>query len=123
MTDSKLSSFEINPDADVSGIRPQDITQGIVFVIDMDDSGLTCTVNERPSRTGGSFKQYTLHGKVNGEKKRLSFLFEKQLAPLARQWGRNPAAWVGKRLFAQGVQRGQFWDVNIQPDDHAQVPQ
>jgi hypothetical protein len=110
-----LESFEINPDADTAGIRPQDITDGIAFVLDMDDSGNVCTVNQRASRTGGEFKQYTLHGTVNGEKRRLSFLFEKQLAPIAREFGRNPAAWVGKTLFVTGVPRGNYWDVTIQP--------
>lgn len=119
MQANQLTQFEIDTEADVAGIRPEDITNGIKFVLDMNEQGLTCTVNERASRTGGNFKQYTLHGKVDGVSRRLSFLFEKDLAPIARAWGRNPASWVGKTLFVQGVQKGAFWNVEMSVDDHA----
>jgi hypothetical protein len=112
----QLADFEIDPNADVAGIRPQDITDGVAFEVDMDDNGKVCTVQERPSRTGGSFKQYTINGKVDGVKRRLSFLFEKDLAPLAREWGRNPASWVGHTLFVTGVQHNEtkFWSLLLQ---------
>lgn len=106
---------EIDPDADVSGLQPSELTEGKVFIISTDANGKPVTAEKRKSKTGGEFTQYTLHLRdENNQKHRLSYLFTRHLAPIARRWGKNTEAWHEAAVKITGFQNGQYWDVKIE---------
>ena len=115
MEQAELLDFEISPDSDTSGIRPEDITGGIAFVIGTDANGRCVTQEKRTAKDGGKFIQYTIYGTVDGEKKRISYLFDRDLAPLARGWGKQPQLWLGKTAFVTGIKdRKGYWSMHFQ---------
>jgi hypothetical protein len=109
----------INPNADVAGIRPEDVAGGDTFRVTSDTKSPVLTVQERqPRNGGGSFTQYTMNLQNSlGEPKQLRFLFERHLAPLAKVFGADPEAWRGHIIALKGIQvvrgGGQYWDVEI----------
>lgn len=109
----------INPNADVSGIRPEDVMQGDNFRVTNDNTTPVLTIQERtPRNGGGSFTQYTLNLTTSlGEPRQLRFLFERHLAPVAKVFGADPDAWRGRIIWVKGIQvkkqGGTFWDVEV----------
>lgn len=111
------ATLRIRKDADTAGIRPQDLNdKGEDFTICPNDDGFCVTVEERTAKKGGKFQQYNLHlCDMNGNKRRLGFLFESHLAPLARAFGDDPTQWDGKDVTVIGFKDGQNWNVEVKP--------
>lgn len=117
MAQQKLS---IDPKADQrDGINPKNLV-GInaEFVIYHNpETGEPLDMEMRNGKNG-PFKQYTLHLQTpSGEYRKLQFLFEKDLAPIARAYGNDPSGWQGQPVVvtASNVQRekGVFAQVEL----------
>lgn len=107
MTEQK--TLFIDPNADVSGIRPADLTEPLV--IEITDTDPVVTVEERQAKSGGKFDQYTL----NLKDRRVSYLFQRDLAPLAKEWGGDPSEWKGKKVSITAEADGEFMRVVVKP--------
>lgn len=110
-----MAEIKIRKDADTAGIRPQDLPmEGQQFTIQANADGATVTVDTRKAKKGGDFQQYTLHvTDKNMNRRRLSYLFESHLAPLARAYGDNPLEWDGQTCTVKPFKDGQNWGVEI----------
>lgn len=109
--------IRISKTADTSGIKPEDCVSGASFTICADNDGVVCEQTEREGKQG-TFKQYALHLQdAQGNKRMLSFLFEKHLAVLSRAFGsENPDDWAGKQINVYGFKKAnsEYWDVRLE---------
>lgn len=99
--------MEISATANIKGIRPKDMTapeRMTIFVPEGIDDCLEAEKREN-KKDGGEFTQYVLHLQDADEAHRvLRFLFEADLAPLAKAYGGESATWGGNMVELRPIE-------------------
>lgn len=110
--------MKISKEADISGINPADlIGKEEEYTITAPEEEDDClTAEDREARNGGTFTQYTLH-LLDGsdDKKRLSYLFERHLVPLAKAHGEDSTNWIGQKVIVTGKMDGKYANPVLKP--------
>ena len=97
------------------GINPKQMEKSEVFVVRANDEGEPVLEEKRPTKNGkGVFKQYTLLLKdTDGNDREARYLFPTHMVELAREFGKNTMAWVGKSVLITPKQQGEYWDLEL----------
>ena len=103
------------------GIRPEDLTGDEVFIIRKEHDDVISSTERSTNNKKGVFTQYTLFlATPTGEDKELRYLFGKHLNPLIKQWGNKSENWEGNAIKIKPMQKGEFWDCELVPDDYVE---
>jgi len=83
--------MNINPDADVGGLIPKEYKDRAALILK-----IVKPIDEEERK--GQYRLVVTD--EEGTEKSLRFLWERQLAPLAKEFGSDADTWVGKKIAA-----------------------